>query len=197
MPKGGRTLASFLPGKPAEDFRTVVASHGGGSWGDGHLLITLSAKPGKKLILQDIRPTPPVPTPIDPPAWYAETQGGCGDTYGRVFNFDLDKAKLVDRGVVGERTDKDEAPSNPLGPGFTVSSEDPAIVRVDVSACQGNYEWSLRLRYFDGSHEYSELVGPFRTMSVPDQDTVGYAPKGGPGTEQAKLPATQKACQLG
>ncbi|MFF3248961.1 hypothetical protein ACFYWY_35750 [Streptomyces sp. NPDC002870] len=61
-------------------------------------------------------------------------------------------------------------------PGFTVSATDPAIVRVDVQACKGNYEWSLLVNYSYGGHKYSELVGPFRSMSVPGKDTVGYAP---------------------
>ncbi|MFI8174031.1 hypothetical protein ACIF6H_12095 [Streptomyces microflavus] len=200
MPKGGRTLASFLAENPGEDYRDAVTSQGGGTWGVGHLFMTLSSKPGRTLILQDIRPATPVPKTIDPPAWYAETQAGCGDTYGRVFDFNLDKPNLIDRGVIGERGGEEEAPSNPLGPGFTVSSEDPAIVRVDVSACEGNYEWSLRVRYSEGGQKYSEVVGPFRTMSVPGKETVGYVPNpntGQYGKDGTKLPAPQKACQTG
>ncbi|NEB32802.1 hypothetical protein G3I62_27550 [Streptomyces sp. SID14446] len=175
MPAGGKPLASFLSND--QDFRIPVTASGGATWGAGHLYLTLSAKTGKTLIINDIRPSTRFPKKIDPPAWVAEVNGGCGDSYGRVFNFDLDKPLLADRGVVGQRASgDDEAPPNPLGPGFTVSAKDPAIVRVDTQACKGNYEWSLVISYSYDGHTYSKSVGPFRSMSVVDQRTVGYLP---------------------
>ncbi|MFJ3575889.1 hypothetical protein [Streptomyces rubiginosohelvolus] len=175
MPAGGKPLTSFLTDD--QDFRISVTASGGGTWGAGHLYLTLSAKSGKTLIINDIRPATRFPRKIDPPAWVAEVQSGCGDTYGRVFEFDLDKPLLDDRGVVGQRGSEDEeAPRNPLGPGFTVSAADPAIVRVDTQACEGNYEWSLLVNYSYDGHKYSKTVGPFRSMSMAGQDTVGYLP---------------------
>ncbi|MET8394605.1 hypothetical protein ABZV59_22220 [Streptomyces anthocyanicus] len=201
MPSGGKPLASFLPDN-SQDFRVPVAANGGGTWGAGHLYLTLNAKAGKTLIIEDIRPSSRFPKKIEPPTWVAVVQGGCGDTYGRVFEFDLDKPELKDRGVVGERqSGEQEAPPNPLGPGFTVSSTDPAIVRVDAQACKGNYEWSLRVNYsYDGKPYYKD-VGPFRSMSQAGQDTVGYLPDPATGvlnenSEPGPAPTRAVGCPL-
>lgn len=175
MPVGGDPLSSFL--RDDQDFRVPVAANGGGTWGSGHLYLTLSAKPGKTLIIEDIRPASRYPKRIDPPAWVATVQGGCGDTYGRVFDFNLDKPDLIDRGVVGQRYDGDPpAPTSPLGPGFTVSTTDPAMIRVDVQACKGNYEWSLLVNYSYDGQKFSKSIGPFRSMSVAGKGTAGYKP---------------------
>ncbi|WP_236578560.1 5'-methylthioadenosine/S-adenosylhomocysteine nucleosidase [Streptomyces tendae] len=188
MAQGGKPLASFLASD--DDFRPNVAtSSGGGTWGSGHLYLTLSARAGKNLIIQDIRPSQRFPKKIDPPAWVAQTELGCGNSYGRLFNFNLDKAKFSDQGVVGERLpDEEKAPPNPLGPGFTVSAEDPAIIQVDAQACKGNYEWGLRVHYSYDGIKYYALVGPFRTMSVAGKNTIGY----GPDPVTGGLPANDK-----
>ncbi|MDI1456481.1 5'-methylthioadenosine/S-adenosylhomocysteine nucleosidase family protein [Streptomyces sp. NPDC003388] len=188
MAHGGKPLVSFLAGD--EDFRPHVAtSSGGGTWGAGHLHLTLSARKGKNLVIEDIRPAQRFPKKISPPAWVAQTELGCGNDYGRVFNFNLDAAKFSDQGVVGERLpDQEKAPPNPLGPGFTVSANDPAIIRIDVQACKGNYEWGLRIQYSYDGVKYYTLVGPFRSMSVAGKDTIGY----GPDPVTGGLPANDK-----
>ncbi|WP_330330827.1 hypothetical protein OHS33_14575 [Streptomyces sp. NBC_00536] len=173
MPAGGPAVNSFQ--SQDVDFRKNVTAKGGATWGDGHLYLTLSAQEGKTVIVQDIRPSTPRPTPIGPPAWIALTQGGCGDTYGRVFAYDLDKASLVDKGVIGNPVMAEKtAKANPLGSSFTVSAADPATIRVDVTACQGNYAWGLLVDYVYAGRTYREQVGPFRSMGTPGKDTVTY-----------------------
>ncbi|MFD3719804.1 hypothetical protein [Streptomyces sp. NPDC058674] len=159
------------------DFRKNVTAKGGATWGAGHLYLTLSAEEGKNVIVEKIQPSAPVPTRIGPPAWIAVTQGGCGDVYGRVFEYDLDKAFFADRGVIGGLPpDGKEAKTNPLGAGFIVSSDDPAIVRIDATACKGNYEWGVLVDYSSNGKSYRREVGPFRSMGVLGKDTVGYTP---------------------
>ncbi|MFJ3922229.1 hypothetical protein [Streptomyces sp. NPDC090022] len=175
MPAGGPPLSSFQP--QDIDFRKNVTAKGGATWGAGHLYLTLSAEEGKTVVVQDIRPSTPRPIRIGPPAWIAVTQGGCGDSYNRVFSYDLDRAVLTDRGIDGKpEPGRQKANANPLGPAFTVSAADPAVVRVDVSACEGNYEWGLIVDYAHAGHVYRQTVGPFRSMGVLGEDTVGYTP---------------------
>ncbi|MFD7781460.1 hypothetical protein [Streptomyces sp. NPDC059753] len=145
------------------------ASGGGksmGGLGKGLKGATLAQK---GLTVDELHLTARVPKKIGPPEWVALTQGGCGDVKDRVFDLDLDKPKLVDRGVVGSgEADPSEPPvrTNPLGSGFTVSSTDPAIVRVDVSACRGNYEWSLQIDYSYHGKTLHKVVGPFKSLSL-------------------------------
>ncbi|MFK0254930.1 hypothetical protein [Streptomyces sp. NPDC090445] len=175
MPAGGPPLTSFLAQNV--DFRKDVTAKGGATWGAGHLYLTLSAEAGKTVVIQGIRPATPRPTPIGPPAWIALTQGGCGDAYNRVFEYDLDQAVLTDKGV-DRKPPPGEKPANakPLGSGFTVSADDPAVIRVDVTACQGNYEWGLFVDYVHAGQSYRRQLGPFRSMGVRGKDTVDYAP---------------------
>ncbi|MFF4644388.1 hypothetical protein [Streptomyces sp. NPDC001389] len=178
MPVGGPAPASFL--HKNVNFITAVTEKGGATWGSGHLYLTLSAQEGKTVVVEDIRLSTRLPAQIDPPAWIGVTQSGCGGfIYGREFDLDLDKPSLVDKGVTGEpEPNEARAKANPLGPAFTVSATDPAVIRVDVTACSGNYEWSLYVDYSYAGRSYRKLVGPFRSMGVRGENTVGYTSTG-------------------
>ncbi|MER5509394.1 hypothetical protein ABT052_29265 [Streptomyces sp. NPDC002766] len=173
MPSGGPALSTF--NLTDQRFRSDITSKEGAAWGAGHLYIDLSTDDGKKIQIDDIAPATRAPKTIDPPAWVAVTGGGCGETYGRVFDYNLDTAHFADKGVVGQRSSEDSpAPTNPLGPGFTVSADDPATVLVNATACRGNYEWSLRITYTSGNTPHHKVIGPFRSMGKAGKKTVGY-----------------------
>jgi hypothetical protein len=182
MPDEGKAITAFDPSQ--QDFRSVVTTpdNGGGTWGSGHLYLDMAAKDGKTLTIDEIHLSTRVPKRISPPAWVALTAGGCGGVQDRVFDLDLDKPSLVDKGIEeGELAeDSPPVPTNPLGSSFTVSAKDPAVIRVDASACRGNYEWSLVIEYsYDGAndgHPLTRTIGPFKTFSVADQKTIAYTP---------------------
>ena len=179
MPADGKPLAEFDPAE--QDFRSAVTTpnNRGGAWGSGHLYLDLSAEGTEKVTVDEFHLTTRVPKKISPPAWVALTQGGCGEVKDRVFDLDLDKPELVDRGVEGSgESDPSEPPvrTNPLGSGFTVSASDPAIIRVDVSACRGNYEWSLQIDYSYHGQSLHKVVGPFRSFGAADKNTSVYIP---------------------
>ncbi|MFF4484978.1 hypothetical protein ACFY0F_00540 [Streptomyces sp. NPDC001544] len=191
MPAGGRALDSFA--LKQQDFRTEVTQHGGGVWGSGHLYLDISAEQGKTIVVDDIRPQSRVPERIKPPAWVALTQGGCGDVYGRAFELDLDRPKLTDKGVQGmPQSGEPTAPANPLGPAFKVTSEDPAVVRIDAQACRGNYSWSLVIDYSYDGKSYSKAIGPFKSMGKADAHTVTYIPDPMTGKPGKAQPAPEK-----
>jgi hypothetical protein len=182
MPDEGKAITAFDPSR--QNFRSVVTEprNKGGSWGSGHLYLDLSAKDGKTVTIDEIHLSTRLPKKISSPKWVALTAGGCGGIEDRVFSLDLDKPSLVDKGIEEGAPAKDAPPvrTNPLGSSFTVSAKDPAVVRVDASACRGNYEWSLVVEYsYDGAnhgHPLTKKVGPFKTFSVAGQDTVSYTP---------------------
>ncbi|WP_328580491.1 helix-turn-helix domain-containing protein [Streptomyces sp. NBC_00370] len=189
MPAGGKPLTDFTP--QTQDFRTVVTTpkNQGGTWGSGHLYVDLSTKDDTTVTIDEIHLSTRVPERINAPAWVALTQGGCGDVQDRVFELDLDKPRLIDQGVQGQSTPGDKpAPTNPLGSGFTVNAKDPAIVRVDATACHGNYRWSLVIDYSYNGKTLQKKLGPFTTFSVPNADTRTYVPNLSTGDIGAPLP---------
>ncbi|MFJ3339124.1 helix-turn-helix domain-containing protein [Streptomyces sp. NPDC086766] len=182
MPRGGKPLTAFHVDN--QDFRSVVTSprNKGGTWGAGHLYVDLGTKDDTTVTIDELHLSARVPQRIGPPTWVALTQGGCGDVQDRVFDLNLDRPQLVDRGVQGELQPGDKpAPTNHLGSGFTVNAKDPAIIRVDVTACHGNYEWSLVIEYTYNGHQFHKQLGPFRSLSVADKNTRAYAPNPGTG----------------
>ncbi|MFG2351864.1 helix-turn-helix domain-containing protein [Streptomyces phaeochromogenes] len=189
MPDGGKPLTDFVV--KAQDFRTAVTTtkNKGGSWGAGHLYVNLSTKDDTTVTIDEIHLSTRIPTRIAAPNWVALTQGGCGDVQERVFTLDLDKPRLVDRGVQGELVPGDKpAPTNPLGSGFTVSAKDPAIIRVDATACRGNYEWSLVVDYSHDGKQLHRTLGPFKTFGVAGTKTQTYVPNLSTGKIGEPLP---------
>ncbi|WP_345639481.1 hypothetical protein, partial [Streptomyces lacrimifluminis] len=189
MPADGKPLTDFIA--DSQDFRSVVTTqkNKGGTWGAGHLYLNLSTKDDTTVTIDDIHLATRVPQRISPPAWVALTQGGCGGAQERLFDLDLDEPRLVDKGVVGDLLSGDKpAPSNPLGSAFTVNAKDPAVVRVDATACKGNYEWSLVVDYTYNGKQLHKKVGPFRTFSTTDKNTRAYVPNLSTGDAGEPLP---------
>ncbi|MFI0238060.1 hypothetical protein [Streptomyces sp. NPDC016845] len=197
MARGGPSLARF--DATEQDFRSKVATRGGagGTWGGGHLYLDLSAKGSASYTVDELHLTTRVPKRIDPPSWVALTQGGCGELKDRVFALDLDTPELVDHGVSEGEPDPSEPPvrTDALGSGFTVSAKDPAIVRVDASACRGDYEWSLRIDYSYDGRPLHKNIGPFRSYSTLSADTAMYVPD--PVTGEPGEPITAETRPVG
>lgn len=192
METGGKPLSQFDPSQ--QDFRSQVATaeNKGGTWGGGFLYLDLSTDGRDPVTVDNLHLTSRVPKEIGPPDWVALTQGGCGGVKDRVFDLDLDKPNLVDRGIVEDGPVDPSAPpirTNRLGSGFTVSAADPAIIRVDVSACHGNYEWSLQIDYSYRGQYRHEVVGPFRSFAVAGSNTAVYVPN--PSTGDIGMPTGQ------
>jgi hypothetical protein len=100
--------------------------------------------------------------------------------------------------IVGSgESDPSEPPvrTNPLGSGFTVSSTDPAIVRVDVSACRGNYEWSLQIDYSYHGKTLHKVIGPFKSFGAAGQNTAVYTPD--PSTGNVGTPSPPADVPIG
>jgi hypothetical protein len=164
---------------------------GEGSWKEGHLQLLLSGVDERPTVIQDIRPhIEPVTTS---PKWVYTPQGGCGDTYARVFNLDLDKRSLVDAGLVGSPEAATSTPkSEPLGRSFFVTKTEAAEVRVDALSCTGNYKWSLDIVYVKpGEPAKTYTVGPFLSMGKPDK-TSFYTDSAGPGSPPQLISSAPK-----
>jgi len=179
MIKGKQDITSFVN---ARDFRVAVATaDGGGSWQEGHLHLLLASSDGTTVTVQNIvqhieSARPPAP------AWVYAPEGGCGDTYERVFNLNLDKNTLIDAGLQGSPdAARGKPPAEPIGPAFTVTDRDPALVRVDALSCEGNYTWTLDVTYVRNNKSETRTLGPFRSMGLAD-DTTFYTsePSNGP-----------------
>lgn len=112
---------------------------------------------------------------------------------GRAFELDLDRPKLTDKGMQGmPQSGEPTAQANPLGPAFKVTSEDPAVVRIDAQACRGNYSWSLVIDYSYDGKSYSKVIGPFKSMGKADAHTVTYIPDPMTGKPGKAQPAPEK-----
>ncbi|WP_330460633.1 hypothetical protein OIB37_29390 [Streptomyces sp. NBC_00820] len=192
MSTGGKPLTAFFTDQ--QDFRSRVAAPNskGGVWGSGHLYLDLSTGSAETTVTVDeVHLTARLPKKIAPPSWVALTQGGCGGVKERVFELDLDRPRLVDKGVVDDGyTDPTDPPvrTNPLGSGFTVSASDPAIIRVDAQACRGNYEWSLQIDYSYRGKSLHKVVGPFRSFGAASPSTDVYTPS--PSTGKTGAPSS-------
>ncbi|MFD9749146.1 helix-turn-helix domain-containing protein [[Kitasatospora] papulosa] len=182
MSADGSAPSQFKINFAQQDYRPMLTTpeSKGGAWGAGHLYLNLSAEGKETVTVDDIRLTRRFPKKISPPSWVVLTQGGCGSLKDRVFDLDLDRPELVDRGVQPtEATQEEPDPAvraNPLGSGFTVSATDPAIIRVAATACRGNYEWSVQIDYSYRGKSLQKEVGPFKSFSVRDENTKVYVP---------------------
>lgn len=187
----GATSVAMSPGGP--DFNAFAsasdtgkdladASAGGASWKEGHLQLLLGGVDERPTVIQDIRKSKIERLPAGP-KWVYTPQGGCGDTYERVFNLNLDKGTVVDAGRVGSPEAATSTPkAEPLGRSFYVTKSEPAEVRVDALSCHGNYKWSLDVLYGrPGETPKVYTVGPFLSMGQSEK-TSFYTDSAGPGT---------------
>ncbi|MFI9453531.1 caspase domain-containing protein [Amycolatopsis sp. NPDC052450] len=183
MPPKGPSIESFPAG--AADMREQATARGGAFYLSGYIYLFLSAISGKTVDILDITPSFKPPT-HEKAAWIYSPQGGCGGLGNRVFDFDLDAKKLVDKGVVSG-VDGSLDPNNnpdaklvrdePLGPGFGVSQDKPGLIRIDAHGCKANYTFSLNISYAIAGETtvHVQTFGPFRS-NASSGDVPVYAP---------------------
>jgi hypothetical protein len=157
------------------DFRILVANaDGGGSWKRGYLYLLMASVDGTPLTIQNMVQHIDAKR-LPPPAWVYRPSGDCGDTYSRVYRLDLDNNSLFDLGLQGngEAGNGKPPPTEPLGPAFTVTDKEPALIRVDVLSCKDNYSWTLDVTYVRNGKSETRVVGPYRSMGKAE-DTELY-----------------------
>ncbi|MGI5238694.1 hypothetical protein [Dactylosporangium sp. CA-139066] len=98
------------------------------------------------------------------PAWVAGTpEGGCGGEQYRAFSADLNKNDVYvrDLGIIGNKPGgvDPEAPTGPIGTGFTTAAGDPVHFYLNLEACSGYYEFGVRLQYTYRGDKYVRQIG--------------------------------------
>ncbi|MEV6641080.1 hypothetical protein [Amycolatopsis sp. NPDC051371] len=170
MINGGPGVKAFSTA--AGDERQQMISAGAGVWGSGMLYLDLTAPPQKSMRILNLRPLIDT-VRLPPPTWIYSPEGGCGGPTDRSFDLDLDKPSLKDKGAPDESDTADvtKLRREPIGPAFTVSPDQPATLRFDVTGCRANYQWNLEVTYsVDGDQaKHTYVAGPFRTMGFADK----------------------------
>ncbi len=116
------------------------------------------------------------------PMWIWSPEGGCGDSYNRVFRLDLDEPSMEDMGLQGpeEMRDTEEPPpaGGELGTTFHVTRDDPAMVEIWAEACAGTYEWGLDVVSVVRGEQRVTRLGtaeePYRTIGVLSEPAPAY-----------------------
>lgn len=184
MPPGRGRIDDF---HATIDISATLVDSGAGSWQHGVLYLTLSTTGNKPVEIVNIQPHI-VRRDLAAPAWIYIPDEGCGPyDSDRVFNFDLDTPRFVDKGLfVGEAglPPTTKMPRAPLGASFKVSSSQNGLIRVNASSCQGNYEWSLDIQYVVAGSDRVEhkVVGPFQSYGVGNNTIVYYGAQDATGS---------------
>jgi hypothetical protein len=185
----GGTATAMLPGGMAPDQvhlavtgdpRMVMVGHGGASFGVGHLYLDMTVVDGSTVQIEEIKPLFFQHLSVSP-TWVFTPESGCGETYSRSFQLDLDKRTFTDQGLptYGPPPEGVSVPSAPLGPSFHVSRGDPAEIRIDVDSCDAvAYEWGLRIRYSANGHTLTKDIGtattPYRSVGSGSTTVLAY-----------------------
>jgi hypothetical protein len=156
-----------------EDVRTRLSAEGGAAFGPGFLELSLTVTDGSTVEITNIKPVI-FRRLADQPEWVWNPEGGCGDSYSRVFDLDLDRPSLTDRGLVGDEatnSDDDIPPATaPLGSTFHVSQQDPASVEILAHACSSTYEWGVEVTSVVRGEQRTTQIGtpaqPFRSIGT-------------------------------
>jgi hypothetical protein len=173
--------ASTLRATPAVDIRTVLTSRNGAAFGTGSATLSIAAKPGTTVQIMSVKPIFYRPQPIEP-KWVYNPMGGCGGTYARLIQIDLDKETSVDKGVFDDSGGDGPLPpgvrSEPFGPKFHVTHDDPALLLVEAKSCAGYHEWGISLTYATGGKSFTKIIGteqdPFRVMGAARTEVPQY-----------------------
>ncbi|WET81090.1 hypothetical protein P3102_07650 [Amycolatopsis sp. QT-25] len=170
MINGGPAIKTFPMNSGNEREKMIDA--GAGVWEKGFLYLDLTAPPQKTMRILNLRPLIDK-TSLPPPSWIYSPGGGCGGPVSRVFELGLDTPSLKDTGVQESEDGKPvpDTRSDPIGPTFSVTKDEPATLRFDVSACKANYQWSIEITYsIDGDlGRHTFVSGPYRTMAFADK----------------------------
>ncbi|WP_344164516.1 hypothetical protein [Kribbella yunnanensis] len=208
---GGTTVAAMkgdiAPGKvkrdPLKDIRAVLTKEHGAAYGRGSLSISLTAKVGTVVQIDNLKPIFYRDKATVQPEWVYDPMGGCGGSFARVFALNLDNHAWKDLGVVSD-SDTPEGgkppkgvPAETLGPRFHVSHDDPAVIVIRSQACTGYHEWGVELTYSTGGHTYTKVLGtedaPFRSAGTPSRTTPVWTFMGGEDNTRLNLGDTTEA----
>ncbi|WP_328521141.1 hypothetical protein [Kribbella sp. NBC_00359] len=172
------------------DVRDTLTSERGAAYGHGFVTLSIGAKIGTTIQVLGIKPVIYANKKIDP-KWVYDPLGGCGDSYQRILEVDLDKRTAKDAGVQGGDGDGvqpagPKVRTVPLGRKFQVTHDDQAVVTVSATGCSGYFEWGIQITYATGGKTYRKIVGtksaPFRLVGKPTKAVPVYTQ----GTADAK-----------
>jgi hypothetical protein len=185
MPPGMGRIEDF---HAVTDVRPTLVSGGAGSWARGILYLDLSPAQGQQIEITNILPHIGR-RDLSPPAWIYNPDDGCGpNPSDRIFQFNLDAPKFTDQGLYSNDAAPPDTnmPTAALGPGFTLSGSQHALIRVEADSCHGNYEWNLDIQYVTkGSQTIEHLVTKsFQSYGVANNTTVYSGHQTAPGTIQ-------------
>jgi hypothetical protein len=180
MPWNG--AASSVKLSPATDVRETLTAQRAAAYGYGFVTLNIGAKTGTTIQILGIKPLFYTTKKIDP-VWVYDPMGGCGDSYVRILDVDLDKRTSKDRGTSGGGDVGAEPGSHvksvPFGPKFHVTHDDPAAVTVNATGCSGYHEWGIQITYAVGGKTYKKVVGtadhPFRVVGKPSRPIPLYS----------------------
>ena len=170
------------------------------SWHYGRLYISLSAPTDSEAVaIHDIKPRI-LSADLPSPAWVFDPLSGCGSGYVyRTFEWNLDDASFEDTGVsTGEALDVAEGTiKEPLGELFVVEPGQFALMQVQTTSCQGNYEWTMDLVYQAAGAEQmtTTVLGPFRSYGVAGEAEV-YTSNGEVNGKADLVPALEGSGML-
>lgn len=186
---GATSIAVFSDGPapaavkitPGTDVRTTLAKEGA-AFGEGTLTLTLTVTGAATAQIIGIRPVFYKQTTREP-AWIYDPEGGCGDTYQRVFDLNLDRRTMTDLGTQGNPETLPSGSAKPatsqVGPSFHVSGDDPATISIQAHACSERYSaWGVQITYVIDGKAHVDNIGsaaaPFRVTGKPAQSVPAY-----------------------
>jgi hypothetical protein len=182
------TEVAVFPGGPRPpvggpvnpDPRNELAEHGGAAFGQGFVTLTLTTTGNAVAQIVSIHP---VFYRIGSrrPTWVYQAEGGCGETYSRIFALNLDKRTFTDQGLRGNPsalTGTARPLAASLGHSFHISPSAPAQITVVATACHAYYEWGLQITYVVGGHEVTKDIGtktdPLRSVGALSASPATY-----------------------
>jgi hypothetical protein len=185
MPPGMGRIEDF---HAVMDIRPTLVSGGAGSWARGILYLDLSAAQGQQVEVTNILPHIGR-RDLASPAWIYNPDDGCEpNPSDRIFQFNLDAPKFTDQGLYSNDAAPPDTnmPTAALGPGFTLSGSQHALIRVEADSCHGNYEWNLDIQYVTkGSQTIEHFVTKsFQSYGVANNTTLYSGHQTAPGTIQ-------------
>jgi hypothetical protein len=191
----GDTAPEKVKRDPLKDIRVGLTKQHAAAYGRGSLSISLTAKVGTVVQIDNLRPIFYRDKRSVQPQWVYDPMGGCGGSYARVFSLDLDSHGWKDLGVVSDSEEPGKPPKGvqaaKLGPRFHVSHDDPAVLVIQSQACQGYHEWGVELTYSTGGHTYTKILGtesaPLRSAGAPTRETPVWTFMGGEDTTKLHL----------
>lgn len=162
MPTGGPSPDS-IEYSLSEDPRVTIVNDGGTSWNSGALQVSMRAREGTSVQIENLSIVLLTRNPSSPPAWLMEIgEGGCGGGSGSIedrrYLLDLDNGFLADRRETpAETPDNNPSPANFRG--IVVTPDEPLNLSIEVRSCEMFYEWQIVVNYSSGGLTASQTIG--------------------------------------